>query len=80
MNGWSHWTNRGTFLIEVVSAGGSWMCRLWHEKDKSKTDLGLYFYPSTAARSIGQGEHDQALGFAASSLSVPPTVEGWNGR
>ena len=79
VSGWSHWTNQGTFLIEIVSVGGSWTCRLWHEKDQNKTDLGLYFYASTAAESIGQGKHDQTLGFAASSLGVPPAVKDWNG-
>jgi hypothetical protein len=76
----SHWTRGGTFLIELVFVGGSWMCRLWHEKDQNKTDLGLYFYASTAAESIGQGKHDQTLGFAASALGVPPTIKDWNGR
>jgi hypothetical protein len=80
VTGWSHWTNKGTFLIELDYVGGSWMCHLWHEKDKIKTDLGLYIYANTAAERIGQGEHDQTLGFAASSLGVPPTVKDWNGR
>jgi hypothetical protein len=75
----SHWTREGTFLIEEDFVAGSWGWRLWHEKDHNKTDLGFYIYPSTAAESIGQGKHDQTLGFAAKSLGVPPTIKDWNG-
>jgi hypothetical protein len=70
-----HWTNKGTFKIEQVFVGGSWNYRLWH----NETDLGLYNNPYTAARSIGEGQHDQTLGFSASLLGVPPTLKDWNG-
>ncbi len=75
----SHWTKVGTFLIEQVFVAGSWNYRLWFEKDKIKTDLGPYIYASTAAESIGAGEHDQALGFKASGLNVPSKFTDWNG-
>jgi hypothetical protein len=74
----THWTNQGTFLIEEVFIGGSWNYHLWHEKDKNKTDLKLFTDFDTAAESIGQGKHDEALGFAASALGVPPLVKNWN--
>ena len=76
----SHWTREGTFLIEQVYVGGSWMLRLWHEKDQNKTDLGLYFSLLAAAQSISSGMHDQKLGFAASALGVPLAVKDWNRR
>lgn len=75
MKGWSHWTPEGTFKIEPVILGGS-----WHYQLRFKGALlATYSYASTAAESIGNGEHDQALGFAASKLSVPSSPQGWNG-
>lgn len=71
----THWTKEGTFKIEWVILGGSWHYRLWC----NTTDLGVYSYPFTAAESIGLGKHDQALGFSASSLGVPPAISDWNG-
>ena len=80
MIGWSHQTGEGTFLIEAVHAGGSTMYRLWYEKDTTKTDLGLYFYPSTAAESIGLGRHDRTPGLVASSFGVPSRAQHWSRR
>lgn len=77
--GWSHWTPEGTFKIEPVILGGSWHYRLWFNKNDLISDLGVYSYASTAAESIGQGNHDQALGFAASKLGVPVLLKDWNG-
>jgi hypothetical protein len=53
--------------------------RLSHEKDQAKSYLGLYLSPLTAAESISEGQHDQMLGLAGSSLGIPVTVEDWNG-
>jgi hypothetical protein len=79
MSSLSHWTRECTFKIESVFLGGSWHYQLWFNKDDRVVDLGVYSYPSTAAGSIAQGEHDQALGFAASKLDVPVLLKDWNG-
>jgi hypothetical protein len=72
---WTHWTNKGTFKITPVMLGGSSHCELWFNDVR----LGTYSYVFTAASSIGTGEHDQALGFAASKLGVPELARDWNG-
>ncbi len=75
----SHWTSDGTFKIELVILGGSDHYQLWFNKDDLSINLGVYSYPFTAAESIGRGDHDQALGFAASKLGVPAALKDWNG-
>ncbi len=80
MKNWvSHWTSDGTFKIELVILGGSDHYQLWFNKDDLSINLGVYSYPFTAAESIGRGDHDQALGFAASKLGVPAALKDWNG-
>jgi hypothetical protein len=75
MKSWSHWTREGVFKIEPIVLGGSLHFRLWC----GDTDLKVYMRPSTAARSISEGAHDQTLGFAASGLGVPASPDDWNG-
>ncbi len=75
MKAWTHWTREGTFRIEPVILSGSWFYKLW----LNKVDLGVYGYAFTAAASINQGAHDEALGFGASKLGVPAAVKDWNG-
>jgi len=74
MKDWTHWTNRGVFKIEVVPLLGMWHCELSFDGKK----LGTYNYLQTAAGSIAKGDHDQVLGFKASGLNVPPSVDAWN--
>lgn len=83
-DGWSHWTREGTFKIAPKMLGGSWHFELWF-KEKVANDrvakdifLATYSFPSTAAQSISEGEHDQALGFLASALFVPKDHGEWN--
>jgi hypothetical protein len=76
---WSYSTEQGTFLIEKDFVAGSLVFRLSHEKHQAKSYLGLYLSPLVAAASISEGQHDDNLGFAGSSLAVPLSVEDWNG-
>jgi hypothetical protein len=66
-NAWSHKIEQGAFKIEPVAISGSVIFRLWFE-DK---DLGLFQSASTAARSISERDHDDKLGFCASSRAIP---------
>jgi hypothetical protein len=72
---YSQRTKLGTFRIELVILRGSWLIILWF----TDTRLGTYNLPSTAAKSISDGKHDQILGFEAATLGVPRSPEDWNG-
>lgn len=70
----THWTREGTFKLKLVTLAASYFVEPW----LNDTRLGTYGYPSTAAGSISRGEHDDALGFAASALNVPTNPADWN--
>jgi hypothetical protein len=70
-----HWTSEGTFRITPKTMAGSLFCELWFRE----INLGTYNYPSTAAKSILEGKHDQEIGFNASVLGVPLDPDKWNG-
>jgi hypothetical protein len=71
----SHWTSDGTFRITPKILGGSLFCELWFKEIK----LGTYNLPSTAAKSLSEGKHNQEIGFKASALGVPSDPDKWNG-
>jgi hypothetical protein len=71
----SHWTNKGTFTITPTILHGLLFSELWFKE----TNLGTYNLPSTAAKDIFEGKHDQTLGFKASALGVPLDPVEWNG-
>lgn len=70
----THWTNRGTFMIRACTPGRP----ATNEVLFNGTRLGFGAYPLNDAMNLYRGSYDKELGFPASQL-VPPTLDAWNG-
>lgn len=68
-----HWTNRGTFRLDVGDAPGGRAVVI----SLDDRQIGFQWNFHTAARLLAQGNYDDKIGFPAASVGLPERVEDW---
>lgn len=69
----THWTNRGTFMIRACTPGRPATTEVLFNGVR----LGFGHYPPRDAENLFRGSYDRELGFPASEIA-PELIDDWN--